>query len=222
MMRFALVPIKDPSKAKERLSSILPQRDRTALAYAMIEDVLTALKGSKLLDRLFVATSDEAAGELALSLGAEVIKEKKQEGESRSVDSASLLCKDMGAKSVLVIPGDAPLVSSRDVDFILEKEKPYPSVILVPSRDEMGTNAILRTPPDAIPSRFGYDSFTKHISEAKERSLPYEIYKIPGVALDIDEPDDLALFISSESHTKTYGELIRIGFIQRKSSDKNV
>jgi len=213
-MRFALVPIKDLSKAKERLYPILSQSERTDLAYAMLEDVLIALRGSRLLDRILVVTLDENAVKLAESLDIEVIKETKQNGESESVDWASIICKEMGAESVLVIPGDAPLITPEDVDFILEKEKPYHSVILVPARDELGTNAILRKPPDVIPSRFGYDSFKKHIEEARRRNIPYEIHKLPRVALDLDEPEDLSLFASQKSETTTYRKLIRIGFIR--------
>jgi len=213
-MKFAVVPVKDLSKAKERLSSILSQTERTALAYAMLEDVLRALKGSRLLDRLFVVTSDENAIELAKIMGVEIIKETKQEGESTSVDYASKICKTMGAQSVLVIPGDTPLVTPGDVDLILEKEKSYPSVVLVHARDDMGTNAIFRKPPDVIPSRFGYDSFKKHINEARQRNIPYEVYNLSRVALDVDEPEDLALFGSKRSRTKAYEELIRIGYIR--------
>jgi 2-phospho-L-lactate/phosphoenolpyruvate guanylyltransferase len=216
-MKFALVPVKDLSKAKERLSSILSQTERTALAYAMLEDVLRALRGSVFLNRLFVVTLDENAIEIAKSLGVEIIKETKQEGESASVDYASMICKNMGAESVLVIPGDAPLITHEDVDFILEKEKSYSSVILVPARDEMGTNAIFKKPPDAIPSRFGYDSFKKHIDESRQRNIPYEVYKLSKVALDIDEPEDLTLFASRKSQTKTYKELVKMGIIQRIS-----
>ena len=100
------------------------------------------------------------------------------------------------------------------MDFILEKEKPLHSVILVPARDELGTNAILRKPPDVIPSRFGYDSFKKHVEEARERNIQYEIHKLPRVALDIDEPEDLSLFASQKSPTKTYRELERIGYVK--------
>ncbi len=213
-MRFALVPVKDLSKAKERLSPILSQSERTDLAYAMLEDVLIALRGSRLLDRILVVTLDENAIKLAEGLDIEVIKETKQNGESESVDRASIICKEMGAESVLVIPGDAPLITPGDVDFILEKEKPYHSIILVPARDELGTNAILRKPPDVIPSRFGYDSFKKHIEEARKRNIPYEIYKLPRIALDIDEPEDLSLFASQKSETITYRELLRIGYIK--------
>ncbi len=213
-MRFALVPVKDLSKAKERLSPILSQSERTDLAYAMLEDVLIALRGSRLLDRILVVTLDENAIKLAESLDIEVIKETKQNGESESVDWASIICKEMGAESVLVIPGDAPLITAEDVDFILEKEKPLHSVILVPARDELGTNAILRKPPDVIPSRFGYDSFKKHIEEARKRNIPYEIHKLPRAALDIDEPEDLSLFASQKSPTKTYRELEKIGYVK--------
>ncbi|HEX3035647.1 MAG TPA: 2-phospho-L-lactate guanylyltransferase [Thermodesulfobacteriota bacterium] len=216
-MRLGLVPVKDLSKAKQRLSSLFSQHERTAIAYAMLEDVLKALRGSRLLDRLLVVTVDANAIEIATAMGAEIIREERQEGESQSVDFASLICRDMGAESVLTIPGDIPLITTQDVDFILERERSHPSIILVPSRDEMGTNAILRKPPDVIPSRFGYDSFKKHINEAKQRNIHYEVLTIPRIALDIDEPEDLALFASEESYTKTYKELVRIGLPQKIS-----
>jgi len=207
-MKFAIVPVKDLSKAKERLSSILPQDVRTELAYAMLEDVLTALRGSKLLDRVFVVTMDGAAVKIAGRMGVEVIEETEQNGESDSVDRASRICGDMGAGSVLVIPGDAPLIRTEDIDFIVARQSVSPSVILVPARDKLGTNAILRTPPDAIPSRFGHDSFRKHIEEADRKGIRVESYENERVGLDIDHPDDLRIFASEKSGTKTYELLL--------------
>ena len=204
-MKFVIVPVKDLSKAKERLSSLLPQHERTALAYAMLEDVLTALKGSLLADRKFIVTLDAKAIEIARGLGIEVIEETEQNGESASVDFASQICKDMGATSVLVIPGDAPLITSDDIDFILEREKDTPSIIFVAARDELGTNAILRKPPDAIPSMFGHDSFRKHMNEADKNNIPYDSYDNPRIGLDIDSPEDLKEFVSQKSDTKAYG-----------------
>lgn len=123
----------------------------------------------------------------------------------------------MGAESVLVIPGDNPLTIPEDIDFILGKEKPHPSAILIPSRDEKGTNAILRKPPDSFHSRFGYDSLRKHIDEAKQKNILYEIYWLPRIALDIDDPRDLAYFALQNSNTKTYRELLKVGIIQKVS-----
>lgn len=214
-MKFVIVPVKDLSKAKERLSSLLPQHERTALAYAMLEDVLTALKGSLLADRKFIVTLDAKAIEIARGLGIEIIIETEQNGESASVDYASQICKDMGATSVLVIPGDAPLITSDDIDFILEREKDTPSIIFVPARDELGTNAILRKPPDAIPSMFGHDSFRKHMNEADKKNIPYDSYDNPRIGLDIDSPEDLKEFVSQKSDTKAYGELERLNILEK-------
>jgi 2-phospho-L-lactate guanylyltransferase len=207
-MLFAIVPVKDLSKAKERLASLLPQDVRTDLAYAMLEDVLTALKSTTLIDRKFVVTMDREAISIAEGMGIEVIEESEQKGESDSVDRASLVCKEMGADSVLVIPGDAPLIRPEDIDFIAGKESGSPSVIMIPARDKMGTNAILRNPPDAIPSRFGHDSFRKHIEEAGKKGIAFEYFENERVGLDIDHPDDLKLFASKESDTRTYRLLV--------------
>lgn len=217
-MKSAIVPVKDLSRAKERLSPVLSQGDRTRIAYIMLEDVLTALRGSKLLTNLFVVTVDELAMELARSLGIEVIREAKQESESGSIDYSSNVCRELGAECVLVIPGDVPLITPDDVDYILEREKPYPSAILVPARDWLGTNAILRRPPDVFPSRFGYDSFRKHIDEAKKIGIEFDIYHMPRIALDIDEPKDLTLFLSQKSDTKTYIEIGEMGKVRQTRS----
>ena len=214
-MKFVIVPVKDLSKAKERLSSLLPQHERTALAYAMLEDVLLALKGSKLADRKFIVTLDDRAIEIAKGLGIEIIEETEQNGESASVDYASQIAKNMGATSVLVIPGDAPLITSEDIDFILEREKDAPCVIFVPARDELGTNAILRKPPDAIPSMFGHDSFRKHMNEADKNNIPYESYDNPRIGLDIDRQEDLIEFVSHKSDTKAYSELERLNILEK-------
>lgn len=213
-MKFILIPVKDLSFANERLSSILTQEKRTALAYAMLEDVFDAVSQSKLADKKIIVTLDKKAKEMAIELGFDVIEEEKQEGESSSVDEAIQVCKHMGAKSVLVIPGDAPLITEQDLDFILDKEKDSPNVILVPSGDKLGTNAILRKPPDAIPSRFGHDSFRKHKEEADKKNIPYETYEIPNIALDIDEPKDFKYLKIHGLHTKAFKELVRLGLAE--------
>ena len=215
-MKFVIVPVKDLSKAKDRLSSLLPQHERTELAYAMLEDVLLALKGSKLADRKFIVTLDAKAIKIAESLGLDVILETEQNGESASVDYASGICKEMGASSVLVIPGDAPLITSEDIDFVLDKEKKEnPSIVFVPARDEYGTNAILRKPPDAIPSMFGDDSFNKHKASADKRNIPYESYENHRIGLDIDRPEDLIELLSHKSDTKTHKELERLNIVEK-------
>ena len=214
-MKFILIPVKDLSYANKRLSSVLNQEKRTELAYTMLEEVLTAVNNSKLADKRVVVTLDKKAIKMALNRGFEVIEEEKQKGESFSVDGAIQVCKIMGAKSVLVIPGDAPLLTGEDLDSILEKETENNCVILVPSIDELGTNAILRKPPDAIASHFGYDSFRKHIDEANKKGIHYETYENLNISIDIDSPEDIKQFSAYGTHTQTYKKLVVFGLINK-------
>lgn len=216
-MKFILIPVKDLSRANERLGSVLSKKQRTELAYVMLEDVFSAVRNSKLADNKVIVTVDRKAEKMALQKGFDVIREESQLGESSSVDLAIQVCRKMGAKSVLVIPGDAPLITGEDIDFVLEKEKKGKSVILVPSEDELGTNAILRKPPDSIPSMFGNDSFRKHREEAERRYVPCDIYRNFNISIDIDEPEDIDTFSLYGSHTKTYRKLLELGLIREKS-----
>jgi len=66
----------------------------------------------------------------------------------------------------------------------------------VPSHDRMGTNALLLAPPDIIKLRFGYDSFTYHMSQLSGQGLPLRFIENERLALDIDEPKDLERFLA--------------------------
>jgi len=81
---------------------------------------------------------------------------------------------------------------------------------LVPSRDELGTNALLSRPPEAIPFRFGYDSFRAHRREAEARDLPCEVCELPNLALDIDEIEDLRALLAQPGQTRTHDLLRRL------------
>lgn len=219
-MKFIIVPVKELSKAKDRLSNFLSPAERHSLAYAMLEDVLTAVRYSRDADRKFVVTKDAEAINLAKSLGIEAIEEREQRGESFSVDEASRECISMGATTVLRIPGDVPLITPEDIDLILSKHKPSPSLVLVPSRDRLGTNAMMRTPPDVIRSQFGYDSFRKHTQDATLLKISFEVLDIPRFALDIDEPDDIFSLMSyyalnGFNGSRSYRVLRKLGFSER-------
>jgi len=75
---------------------------------------------------------------------------------------------------------------------------------MVPSRDGRGTNAIIRTPPTLFPSRFGPDSLRLHSGEADKLGIKPVIVSNERIALDIDEPADLAEILQSGRGTETY------------------
>jgi 2-phospho-L-lactate guanylyltransferase (CobY/MobA/RfbA family) len=51
--------------------------------------------------------------------------------------------KAKGIRAALVIPADIPLLRAADLESLCEQQPLAPSVLLVPSHDEMGTNALL-------------------------------------------------------------------------------
>lgn len=225
-MRVTLIPVKTFARGKQRLAPLLSPDERTALAVAMFRDVLAAITAARGVDRVCVVTSDGEARRLAGAAGAAVLAETEQRSESASVDWGATRCAEMGAGSVLVLPADLPLLTAGDVEAVLAAAGEGPGVVLVPSADELGSNAILRTPPLAIPSRFGHGSFERHQREAAQRGLPCRVLRLPRVALDVDELEHLEAVLAAEAatgtaaeaSTHTYALLRRLGVAERLSA----
>ncbi|MDP8921974.1 MAG: hypothetical protein M3O34_03760, partial [Chloroflexota bacterium] len=76
-------------------------------------------------------------------------------------------------------------------------------VVIAPDRAGLGTNALVLAPPAGLSPRFGVDSFRAHLTAAVERRLPYQIVERPGLALDLDTPDDIARLLASPSSGRT-------------------
>jgi len=194
-MRYILIPVKDLSRAKQRLASLMTQDERTRLAWVMLENTFAAAAGARNVDRIAVVTLYPPAIELAEKFGMELIVETDQISESASVDFGSKEAKKRGATAVLRLPIDLPLVTAGDIETILDHDVEAPSVVIVPSRDGTGTNAILRRPPDLFPSHFGPGSLAKHLTEAAVCRAVSRVIELQSVALDIDDPDDVSELI---------------------------
>lgn len=189
-MIFALLPVKSPVNAKQRLSPLLTPDQRERLARLMYEHMLATLCSARGLDRVVVVTSDEAAANLARRAGALVFEEQEQRSHSHSADAAARRAKSMGALTVLLTPIDVPLATAAEIEELTAMTSP--GVVIVPSSDGNGTNALLRTPPDVIESRFGPSSFTAHLEQARARGVPARIARPAGLMFDIDTPEDVS------------------------------
>ena len=188
-MICALLPVKAPVNAKQRLKGVLSSSQREALARLMFEEVLATLCAVRGLDRIIVATSDRAVGDHAARAGAVVFEEPEQRGHSHSADAAARWAMSSGAATVLLLPIDVPLVTKAEIEELIEGKQA--GVIVVPSMDGTGTNALVRTPPDAIPSCFGPGSFRAHLERARERGVTATVKRPPGLLVDIDTPEDV-------------------------------
>src|SRR5258707_490022 len=141
MGMWAVVPVKELDRAKERLAPVLPPERRRALMLAMLEDVLTAL------------------------------------------------------------------AASAEITQLLAAHRPAPAFTIAPSRDEQGSNAIICSPPDAVPLRFGEDSFFPHLRAAEAKGIRPTVLRLPGIALDVDTPEDLAALTLVPAATRAHALL---------------
>jgi 2-phospho-L-lactate guanylyltransferase len=189
---WAVVPVKELDRAKERLAPVLPPERRRALMLAMLEDVLTALAATTGLSGLAVVTVDAAARRLAARYGARIIETGARDGHSGAVAGAARLLAVDGCSGMLTLPGDIPLVTPAEITQLLAAHRPAPAFTIAPSRDERGSNAIICSPPDAVPLRFGEDSFFPHLRAAEACGIRPTVLRLPGIALDVDTPEDLA------------------------------
>ena len=216
LIRALLLPVKDLRNAKQRLAGVLTPEERFGLAQAMLADTIRAVRGVKRAQKIFVITNYEPVIEIAASYGWEILREEQQISESASVDFASSLCADRGATALLRLPLDLPLVQAADIDDVLVTECASPAVIMVPSRDGTGTNAILRTPPTLFPSHFGPDSFAKHRIEAEQVGARIVVRRNARLEMDVDDEADLrALLRHDLAGTATGKWLLETGVAAR-------
>jgi 2-phospho-L-lactate guanylyltransferase len=199
---WAVVPVKERASAKERLAPMLRRETRQALALAMLEDVLAALTATPGVAGLLVVTVDAEAGRLAASYGGRVIDAGARDGHTGAVAAAMRLLAVEGRQGMLTLPGDIPLVTSAEIARLLASHPPAPSFTIVPSHDEQGSNAIACSPPDAVPLRFGENSFYPHLEAAEARGIRPNVLHLPGIALDIDNPEDVVSFMRIQSRTR--------------------
>lgn len=204
---WAVVPVKDTAAAKQRLAPALPQDLRQALALAMLEDVLAALAEIQDLAGRLLVTIDPAAQLLAARYGALCLAEGAEDGHTGAVSAAARRLAAEGRGAMLTLPGDVPLVTAAEIGRLIDahraaSRKGGPSFTIAPSHDEKGSNAIIVSPPDAVPLRFGDDSFRPHLAAAAAHGIAPTIVHLPGFALDIDNPVDLAHFCQLGSRTR--------------------
>jgi 2-phospho-L-lactate guanylyltransferase len=195
MSVWAAVPVRSLWGSKRRLAPLLAPSERAALSACLLRGVLRALRAVPDIARIVVVSPDPAARALAVAHGAATlcdppVPRTHEEPLNAAVDAVSQQAAARGARGLLVLPADLPLLRPSDVAAVLAAPPPPPGLVLVPTADG-GTGALFRTPPDALPACFGPGSAERHLAAAAARGVRARVLWRARLARDCDAPEDL-------------------------------
>lgn len=189
---WAIVPVKGFARGKSRLGDVLGDALRGAFARSLFEHVVQVLLAVEHVAGVLVITDDDEVASCARERGTAVLRDPPGASLGQVVDAALCEASARGASAALVCMADLPELSAEDVRSVLALLELH-EVVVVPDRDELGTNLLCLSPPAVMPSCFGRgDSFREHLRSAEQRALRAAVSRAPGICFDVDEPDDLA------------------------------
>jgi 2-phospho-L-lactate/phosphoenolpyruvate guanylyltransferase len=212
----AIVPVRSLSGAKTRLGEPLDPEERAELVLALLDRTIAAALASRRLCGVTVVSQDPELLRRARAMGAGAVLQRSDglnEGLEEARAQAGLLGLGPGpagagaacsasagataATAILVLPADLPLVVADAIDQVVQAAAdrgPHAPggavVVLVPDRHGTGTNALLLSPPEAIPFRFGEESRAAHRAAAAAAGAAYVEVDGP-LGFDVDTPEDL-------------------------------
>ena len=235
-MAWVILPVKDFVKAKTRLSGVLASHERRALMQAMVEDVLSVVSKHPDIEGVLLVSDDPSAELLAEKYQVDCIDEGALDshGLNNTIQRASdYLIEHKNAEVQLVLHADIPLLDSGDISALLEALK-QGSAAIAPDTKGAGTNALLFRKSEEWVFCFGHNSFSKHKDFAKQKGLKLQSVEHLGLALDVDEPEDIYTLLEQfklqhgYSHTRQFIDnsdiekrLVSMKLVEKNTSSKN-
>lgn len=204
----AIVPVKALGEAKSRLAGVLSPQARRRLVLAMLDDVLAALAATPAISQTVVVSPDAEVAAAARGRHASVC----HESAPTSLNGAIRLGLHQGPiradARCLILPADVPLVTAGEIGTLLAHGPggERPGVVITPSHDGGGTNALVLTDRDVMGPSFGTDSFKRHLELAEALHQNPRVVCLPGLGFDIDTPDDLRRLSQVERYAWLAGE----------------
>jgi 2-phospho-L-lactate guanylyltransferase len=213
---WALVPIKPFASAKTRLEPLLTRAECARLAEEMARDVLRALKAAADISGIAILSNEPRLAALAEAAGARIYAEQEGEDYRAALGRVAADLEQHGARQLLVVPTDLPTLSSADVQRLIQG---HPGgVTICPAAVDGGSNALVLSPPTAIPFLYGPDSASRHLAAAAAAGIAARTVEVAGFARDVDTPDDLRWLLGQRVACATRAWLVASGIAARVRS----
>lgn len=193
MTIWAIVPVKPLRRGKSRLAGMLSEDQRTRLNRRLLEHTLTTLNCIPEIEHTLVVSRDPAALALTRDMGGRTVLEDGAPQFNTALKRATAVAAAHGARAVLVLPADLPLVDASAVRLLLKHGRRAPAVVIAPDRRLDGTNGLFVNPAGLIEYGYGPGSFQRHSERAVQAGARLEVVHSKVLGLDLDLPEDLEL-----------------------------
>jgi len=188
-----VVPLRSFTMGKARLSAVLSEPERVALAQSMADCVVNAAGARPVV---IVSSASEVVA-WARDHGCDVVD------DPGSLDAAAAAGRNWAVERELaryaVVHADLPLARSLDA-VVGDGEAPV--AVIVPDHRGDGTPVLSLPTNVAFTFAYGPDSAARHAEEARRRALTVRIVHDPALSFDVDIAADLAQ-LESLRHTPT-------------------
>jgi 2-phospho-L-lactate guanylyltransferase len=181
----AIISLKRPSEAKSRLSGVMSDDERLHLALDMAAHVIAVARAS--VDEVLLMTPEPIA---AFSDVPTLLD--PAEGLNASLGLAVRRPPARAGDTLVVLHADLAVLEPADVAALVEASST--GLAIAPDRHGMGVNAVAFRQPLDIDFRFGPGSRRAFEAEAARLGRDPILVERPGLALDIDDADSLALY----------------------------
>ena len=193
MTIWAIVPVKPLRRGKSRLAGILSEEQRTRLNRYLLVHTLTILNQIPEIEHTLVVSRDPAALALTRSMGGRTVLENGTPHVNTALQRATIAAQSQGARAVLILPADLPLVDQSDLKALISQGQIPPVVVIAPDRRLDGTNCLFVNPAGLIQYCYGPGSFERHGARITESGATLEIMRSEHFGLDLDLPEDLEM-----------------------------
>ena len=211
---WAVIPVKQISQAKQRLSKILSSEERRDFFSAMLEDVLSMMVKIDFFEKIILATNCPHAISIAGRHSITHFETGPDDGLNQAAGETVNHLLENGIRDMFLIPADIPLITEEEINSAIKAHPSAPSLTIVPSRDKLGSNCLLLSPPSMMPLKFGPDSYFRHLEIAQSNGLKINPMELPGFGLDIDEPKDLFELLKAEGNTLSQKYLRQLNLVK--------
>jgi 2-phospho-L-lactate guanylyltransferase len=182
VLAHVLVPVKRLDGAKSRLAAVLSAAERAELMRDLLAGVLAAAKEAN-VGPVTVVSADE----LPLN-GVPRFDDRGLPWNDGLAEAMRLVVDEPIAT---VLSADLPRVTATEIRELVAAT-PERGMAVARALDG-GTNAVSMRPPGVVTTHFGEPSSASvHAGAAAAAGLDSTIVDLPGLAFDIDTPEDLA------------------------------